>query len=106
MPNDPFYRGEAWRILRGEVIRKEGGVCRNCGKRAIGKSAHVDHIKSRRTHPELALDITNLQLLCIQCHMRKGCRQDGVFGKKPQGPYVGGCGVDGEPDDQDHPWNR
>ena len=105
MPNDPFYRGAAWRILRGEVIRKAGGCCQECGERAVGRNAHVDHIKSRRAHPELAYNIDNLRLLCVKCHMRKGCREDGVLGHKPRGPYVGGCAADGDPTSPGHPWN-
>jgi 5-methylcytosine-specific restriction endonuclease McrA len=30
----------------------------------IGINSHVDHIKPRKTHPHLALDFDNLQILC------------------------------------------
>jgi 5-methylcytosine-specific restriction endonuclease McrA len=33
---------------------------------------HVDHIKSRKKYPELALDINNLQVLCSACNHGKG----------------------------------
>ena len=36
----------------------------------------VDHIKPRSTHPELALDFDNLQVLCHDCNQGKGNRDD------------------------------
>ena len=32
---------------------------------------HVDHIKPRSTHPELALDPNNLQVMCDDCNLGK-----------------------------------
>ena len=32
---------------------------------------HVDHIKPRSKHPELELDINNLQILCKDCNLGK-----------------------------------
>ena len=106
MPNDPFYQSKAWRLIRSVAVRRDNGRCRECGRAVTGRAAHVDHIQSRRTHPELAYNIDNLRLLCVQCHMRKGSREDGVLGHKTSGPYVGGCAADGEPDSPDHPWNE
>lgn len=44
-----------------------------CGAtREDGVQIQVDHIKPRKTHPELALDINNLQVLCEVCNHGKG----------------------------------
>jgi hypothetical protein len=50
-----------WRIA---VLKRDGYICQNCGQRA--KTAH--HIKTRKEHPELALEIDNGQCLCDLCH--------------------------------------
>jgi hypothetical protein len=47
LPADEFYASLAWKKL------------------------HVDHIKSRSKHPDLALEITNLQVLCADCNIGK-----------------------------------
>jgi 5-methylcytosine-specific restriction endonuclease McrA len=33
---------------------------------------NVDHIKPRRRYPELALEFSNLQILCNRCNKQKG----------------------------------
>ncbi len=35
---------------------------------------HVDHIRPRSSHPELALEPANLQVLCAECNLGKGIR--------------------------------
>lgn len=45
-------------------------VCINCGV-GLGKEPKVgyfSHIKSKGAYPELRLDETNIQLLCLPCH--------------------------------------
>lgn len=62
-----------WKTLRYEVLLEQGAVCKCCGaKPSDGVTLCVDHIKPRRTHPQLALDKTNLQVLCNDCNMGKG----------------------------------
>ena len=40
-----------------------------CGAAVAGAyGAHVDHIIPRRVRPDLALDTSNLQVLCVTCH--------------------------------------
>ena len=68
-----FLATYEWRKLRYEVIKKYGRKCMCCGLTPDdGIKIHVDHIKPRKTHPELALDINNLQLLCEICNHGKG----------------------------------
>lgn len=72
---DNFYETWTWKDLRYQVIKKYGRRCMNCGQSPSKEnkvSLHVDHIKSIRKHPELALDINNLQVLCNDCNQGKG----------------------------------
>lgn len=66
-----FFASQEWRRIRYEVLRRDGVVCAACGS-TDGKM-HVDHIKPLWTHPELALDAGNLQVLCEDCNVGKGC---------------------------------
>lgn len=67
-----FYSSRAWKILRYQAFEKYGNRCQCCGGRpSDGLTMHVDHVKPRSTHPELALDINNLQVLCEDCNVGK-----------------------------------
>ncbi len=67
-----FYSSDAWRALRYQVLENTGATCQCCGARASdGVRIHVDHIKPRSKYPELALDINNLQILCVDCNIGK-----------------------------------
>lgn len=65
-----------WRRLRIEALHKYGNRCIACG--ASPSDGHtvlnVDHVKPRKTHPHLALDINNLQIMCEACNHGKGNR--------------------------------
>lgn len=73
---DTFYRSHKWRRLRVDALeanRQRYGMlaCECCGMIDVA-SFHVDHIYPRATHPELALDPANLQVLCDACNIGKG----------------------------------
>ena len=73
---DGFYRSHRWRRLRVDALesnRQRYGMlaCECCGMVDV-PSFHVDHIYPRSTHPELALDPANLQVLCADCNIGKG----------------------------------
>lgn len=70
---DGFTRSHEWAVLRKEVLSRYGGKCMKCGI-VPNKGVNVDHIKPRKTHPELALAFDNLQVLCGPCNKRKGNR--------------------------------
>lgn len=72
-----FYESRAWRTLRYFILKKYGRVCMCCGN-TEGRM-HVDHIKSRSTHPHLELDENNLQVLCEDCNLGKGNMDDTDF---------------------------
>ena len=82
-----FYVSKEWRRVRYRVIKKYEGACMACGrsKKEHGIVIHVDHIKPRSKHPNLALHINNLQLLCEDCNLGKSNK----------------CEVDWRPDEVD-----
>lgn len=70
-----FYNSREWREVRYEVLREYGAQCQCCGRTAKdGCVMHVDHIKPRYFHPHLALEKSNLQILCDDCNIGKGAR--------------------------------
>lgn len=71
--SDEFLKSYQWRKLRMEAIKKYGNKCQCCGATPEdGIRINVDHIKPRKYHPELALDLNNLQILCNECNHGKG----------------------------------
>jgi len=71
--SDAFLASYEWRRVRMQVLKKYGARCQCCGSTPEdGTKMHVDHIKPRRLFPDLALDITNLQILCEVCNHGKG----------------------------------
>lgn len=57
-----------WRVLRHQILERDGWQCRTCGAR---HRLEVDHVEPVRVAPERAFDPTNLQTLCGPCHTRK-----------------------------------
>ena len=68
-----FYASSEWRLVREKVIQEQGRACQNCGCKILNDYyLTVDHIKPRSKFPELALDKSNLQVLCRKCNSSKG----------------------------------
>ena len=71
--SDAFLGTFEWRKVRMQALKKYGARCQCCGATpADGMRMNVDHIKPRKTHPELALSVDNLQVLCEVCNHGKG----------------------------------
>lgn len=75
---DPFYKTPAWRRARRQALERDLYLCVECmgayRRREISapKSATVvHHIKPLAGHPEMALDLDNLESLCDACHNKK-----------------------------------
>jgi len=76
------YDGK-WAKLRLVALRRDSYLCQECLKQDRPTAARdVDHIKPIATHPELRLDIDNLQSLCKLHHDLK-TQTEGAFGRKP-----------------------
>lgn len=67
-----FYASKEWRKLRYQAFKRYGNTCCVCGRGPKnGLVMHVDHIKPRSYYPQLALEITNLQIMCEECNVSK-----------------------------------
>lgn len=68
-----FFESDQWRTLRYQALKLHGAMCQCCGAGpAPSKPLHVDHIKPRSRFPDLALVLSNLQVLCVDCNKGKG----------------------------------
>lgn len=66
-----FYKSREWRDTR-EVKLGRDPLCEPCKRRGLTVVAkHVHHKLERKTHPELAFDLDNLESCCAPCHNRK-----------------------------------
>lgn len=64
---------DRWKEVRYKALREANKCCEMCGRSVKNRIIlHVNHIKPRHKYPELALDITNLQVLCEDCNIGKG----------------------------------
>jgi len=64
-----FYTSPEWLALKKKVIKIYGHICLACG--CEDKEIHCDHIFSKVSRPDLALDIRNLQTICRDCNLLK-----------------------------------
>jgi hypothetical protein len=73
--SNEFLQTYEWRRLRMVVLKKRGARCECCGASPRSDKEcviNVDHIKPRRLFPALALEETNLQVMCNTCNHGKG----------------------------------
>ncbi|WP_405100790.1 HNH endonuclease [Oceanobacillus sp. FSL H7-0719] len=76
-----FYGSKEWLWLRWQAMKRDNFECQQCkregrvtidSKKEEGKNKeivlNVHHKKEIETHPELALEIDNLETLCITHH--------------------------------------
>lgn len=70
---ESFYNSEEWKTLRDKVFQKYPAICMRCGNK---NHLEVDHVKPRAKYPKLKLDIDNLQVLCRDCNLLKGVKDD------------------------------
>ena len=86
---DGFLESYEWRKLRLQALLVHGRKCQCCGAMPPNVVLNVDHIKPRKTHPQYALILDNLQVLCNECNHGKGnwlsmdFREKTTLGKLP-----------------------
>lgn len=75
MTSEKFYRSKRWLEMRYLILKKQGNLCKACGRGPKqGAVIQVDHIYPRYIFPELAFDPANLQVLCSDCNTGKGVK--------------------------------
>ena len=62
--DNAFYKGKRWRQFRQYMKGVKPMQCVDCGN----PGNQLDHIKPRKTHPELAFEETNVRWLCRTHH--------------------------------------
>lgn len=64
-----FYKNRKWRELRREALTRDNYECQACKKRGrYARAENVHHRKEVKQFPDLALDIDNVESVCIRCH--------------------------------------
>jgi len=63
-----FFHSEAWQALRKSTLERSEARCFRCGRRASAMLV-VEHIEPREIAPHLALEPSNVEIIC------HGCRQ-------------------------------
>lgn len=73
--HDVFTSNRRWRALRLRVLAATPLCvrCQESGK--VTAASEVHHIQPRRSHPELAYVVSNLEALCKPCHSRETMRE-------------------------------
>ena len=64
-----FYHKPAWRKIRRQALQRDHYLCQEClrsGK--ITQATEVHHIMDLELFPSLALELSNLESLCWECH--------------------------------------
>jgi len=83
-----FYNSTPWIKKRKEILVRDNYECQWCKENGVvttDKDARliVDHIKELETHPHLALELSNLRVLCFKHHEVRHERMfKGFNGKK------------------------
>lgn len=67
---NPNWIGGGWLLVRKVVLIEQDYTCQVCSLREP-LIMEVNHKLERSTHPELARDKDNLEVLCPNCHRRK-----------------------------------
>jgi 5-methylcytosine-specific restriction endonuclease McrA len=80
-----FYASWDWKRLSYDVKLERGRKCECCGAKAPDVRIHTDHVKPIRRYWHLRLSRSNLQILCEDCNMGKGSRDETDF-RQPVAP--------------------
>lgn len=82
----PFFTGmtdrsfglqvrDYWYKRKNNLIKTLGNVCAVTGKVCSFEDLEIDHIKPLSKFPELAYEVTNIQLLCKEEHRKKSAKE-------------------------------
>ena len=68
-----FYKSKQWKLCRESYIAKVQGLCEQCLSKGKLTPGYIVHHRQMITpdnigNPEITLNHSNLELLCIECH--------------------------------------
>ncbi|MCM3628793.1 HNH endonuclease [Paenibacillus glycanilyticus] len=81
-----FYDSPSWRSLRRVIVERDNFECQQCKRNGLvvidtneySETAKrkkiqlvVHHIRELERYPELALEISNLETICVACHEKE-----------------------------------
>lgn len=81
-----FYDSKPWKLLREDAKERDNYECQECKRQGnvtidtneYSKSAKrkkiqlvVHHVKEIENYPELALELDNLETVCVDCHNKE-----------------------------------
>ncbi len=67
-----------WQRFREHIANIRPPVCVHCSTALPSRQMHLDHIKAIDGIDDVGrLDESNVQWLCVSCHSKKTCKEDG-----------------------------
>jgi 5-methylcytosine-specific restriction protein A len=97
--HDRMYDNTRWRKASRHFLAMHP-LCSLCARMGRDTAASiVDHIIPHQNNIELFWDQDNWQSVCASCH-------SGIKRTQEHYGYSQAAGIDGQPIDRNHPWNR
>lgn len=76
----PFYNNKAWKIRRGEALRRDHYTCHDCDARAEEVHHIIELTPKNIIDPKVSLAMSNLMSLCHECHNKRSAGSVGDLG--------------------------
>ena len=73
-----FYKSIAWKKCRDAFYKSKYGLCERCGNGGLIVHHKIKLTPQNINDPIVALNWDSLELLCLDCHNRKYCTNDGI----------------------------
>ncbi|MBO0586127.1 HNH endonuclease [Sporosarcina sp. E16_8] len=78
--SNAFYQSKAWKIVRGQALMRDNGLCQHCVRNRVVTAADmVDHIVPLKEENHLKDVLSNLQSLCNRCHAIKTANDKKIY---------------------------
>lgn len=69
--NKDFYTSREWRTFRAKMLKGLDHVCSDCHREVFGADITLDHIMPLSKFPDLAMEPSNIKVLCRKCNGNK-----------------------------------
>jgi len=70
-----WYGRAAWKKIRVQALNRDHWLCQECLRQGrLTQAREVHHIQELEDHPELGLELSNLESLCRECHEKTKSR--------------------------------